>query len=416
MSGIVQGEVHLAFFNPLRPSFIEDPYPALARLREAAPLYRSAELDSWVVTSYDLASQVLRDDARFTADPSRARNALAGHFALQAQRSGLSGVARMNSSDRPDHSRLRTAANPHFTRAVLRSRAGRITERARALLERRTATPSFDIVTDFAVPLARSVAWDHLGVHDPDEQEAVHRWATAVRRLETAPDAPAAEREAGAEALASLRAYLDARGADADRGDAPALQLLTAGGDLSDEERLGVVVDLGLSGNGSVAGAIANGALALLRHPEEEAALRAHPELLEGAVEEVLRYDAPTAVLGRWATADVDFAETSMRAGDEVLVVVAAAHRDPAVFVEPDRFDVRRDGPPHLAFGLGTHHCAGAGLGRLEIAVALRELLAAFPVLRAAPEAPRTPPRARNWMMRQITSLPIEVGAGSAAG
>src|SRR5690606_11655640 len=145
-------------------------------------MYRSAELDSWVVTAYDLASEVLRDDRRFSADPTRARNALAGHFALQAERSGLSGVARMNRSDRPDHSRLRAAANPHFTRAVLRQRADRVAERARDLLAGRASRPSFDVVSEFGVPLARSVAWDHLGVRDPAEQEAVHGWATAIRR------------------------------------------------------------------------------------------------------------------------------------------------------------------------------------------------------------------------------------------
>src|SRR5690606_3084926 len=99
----------------------------------------------------------------------------------------------------------------------------------------------------------------------------------------------------------------------------------------------------------------------------------------------------------------------------EILVVVAAANSDPAAFEQPDRFDVRRPAAAHLSFGLGTHHCAGAGLGRLEIVIGLREPLEACPVLRLAPESPRTPPRARNWMMRQITALHLDASADAVA-
>jgi pimeloyl-[acyl-carrier protein] synthase len=170
------------------------------------------------------------------------------------------------------------------------------------------------------------------------------------------------------------------------------------------------VVDLALlllvAGHETTVNLIGNGVLALLRAPDQLSLLRRAPDLVAGAVDELLRFDSPVQLTQRVATEDLDLVGCSVRAGDEIMLVLGAANRDPLVFAEPNRLDVTRDARRHVAFGGGIHHCLGAALAQLEGEVALSALLARFPRLELAGEPLRRP----TFTLRGLESLPVVVG------
>jgi cytochrome P450 len=153
---------------------------------------------------------------------------------------------------------------------------------------------------------------------------------------------------------------------------------------LSEDELLANLVLLFLAGHETTTNLIGNGLLALLRHPDQLARLRADPAAIDLAIDELLRWDGPVTLVPRVAAAPIEIAGHTMRPGDLMHLMLGAAHRDPAAFAEPGRLDITRQPNPHLAFGAGLHYCLGAPLARLEVAVALPRLLAAFSTLRVA--------------------------------
>jgi len=170
------------------------------------------------------------------------------------------------------------------------------------------------------------------------------------------------------------------------------------------------VVDLALillvAGHETTVNLIGNGVLALLRAPDQMNLLRRSPDLVAGAVDELLRFDSPVQLTQRVATEDLDLVGCHIRAGDEIMLVLGAANRDPLAFTEPNRLDVTRDARRHVAFGGGIHHCLGAALARLEGQVALSALLARFPHFELVGEPVRRP----TFTLRGLQSLPVVVG------
>jgi cytochrome P450 len=188
------------------------------------------------------------------------------------------------------------------------------------------------------------------------------------------------------------------------------------GGRLSPQEILSMAFLLLTAGFETTVNLIANGMLALLRHPEQMAQLRTHPSLLSGAVEEFLRYDGPvhTATL-RFTAEPVAVGKAEIPAGQLVYISVLAANRDAARFARPDQLDVTRESGRHLSFGHGIHHCIGAPLARLEGEIAIGRLLARFPGLRLDAD-----PATLRWhdsvLMHGLHSLPVRIAAGESAG
>jgi len=228
---------------------------------------------------------------------------------------------------------------------------------------------------------------------------------------------PAAERRAAEEARAALLDYIARFTAEGAGGGESLLARLAREQDegrrLTADELLELTIDLALAGNDTTANMIGNGVLALGAHPDQLALLRARPELLGSAIEEVLRYDPPTQVVVRVATRNLRLGRAALAEGDTLLLMLGAANRDPAQFEDPDRFDVAREGAHrHLAFGLGVHFCLGAPLARVEGEAAFAALIARFPDLRLAPGA--TLPRANDWMMRSVREIPLDTGAPPA--
>jgi cytochrome P450 len=403
----------------LDPSIRADPYPLYAQVREATPLL-VGDGRLAVVASYDDCAMLLRhphalsDRRRSTLFTERA-GALAGGADPRVAEGlrWLVDTPMFLFLDPPDHTRLRRLVSKAFT--------ARQVERLRPVVEVLTGElldavgDQMDVVADLAYPLPVTVIADLLGVPREDTPRLREWSAVLTRALDPTmvlTGRPAEGLDERLSAMAEFRDYfrdLAARRRREPRDDlVSALTAVEDGGDrLSSDELLSTCVLLLVAGHETTVSLIANGALALARHPDQLAALAADPGLAPGTVEEVLRYDPPVQLVARIAGEDLRVGPVTMPRGALALLLVAAAGRDPAANPDPDRFDVRRSEPRHLAFGLGPHFCLGAPLARLEAQIALRELARRFPRL----QPPETPPRYRdNVTLRGLAELPLRVG------
>ncbi|MER6362618.1 cytochrome P450 [Kitasatospora sp. NPDC001527] len=289
--------------------------------------------------------------------------------------------------DPPDHTRIRRLIAGSFT-AQRAERMRPSTERlADSLLDAMVAAgPPADLVRDFAVPFPIGVICDLLGVPYQDRHR-FHQWVTEVNQLAGGDSAPARLQSLG-ELLAYMGGLIQARRADP--ADDLISELVVAHDQddrLSEDELVFLCMLLLIAGYETTANEIANFAYVLFTHPDQLALLKARPELLPDAVEELLRFTPLTvcAAYPRYATTDVELGGGTVPAGSPVLTSTNAANRDPGIFDGPDLLDLTRStGRQHLAFGHGPHHCVGASLARMELQVALGALLARLPDLRLA--------------------------------
>ncbi|MEI5103536.1 cytochrome P450 [Streptomyces sp. PmtG] len=381
--------------NPAEPAFARDPYPYYARLRARSPVARvdlANGTHAWLVTGYKEARAVLADPRFSNVPPQRAGRPKPASPAASARQC----LARhMLNSDAPDHSRLRRLATAAFTPSrvdALRPRVERLTAGLVADLAGRLARDGeADLVDAFAFPLPVLVIGEVLGVPEAD-RAALRTWTYRV-------GSPADALEPGAAdaAWTSLHAYFTTLIADkrSRPGDDlfSTLVATTSEGGLDDGELLAMAFLLLFAGYETTMNLLASASLALLTHPGElAAARRAGAEGWAAVVEETLRHASPLeGTTWRRTTEAVDLgAGTVIPAEASVLVVLAAANRDPAYFPAPDDFRPGRYGSaagrpsPHAAFGHGPHFCLGARLARLEAAIALPALFTALPGLTLA--------------------------------
>ncbi|MFD8986095.1 cytochrome P450 [Streptomyces sp. NPDC059564] len=388
----------------LSPDFVRDPYPVYARLRARGPVHHVRTPDGeelWLVVGHEACRTAFTDprlsrDWRRSGDIGQIINADRDHPVL----------AHMLMSDPPDHTRLRRLVAREFTPRRIESLAPRIQQITDELLDAMEANPRrrADLVNDFAFPLPMTVICELLGVPELD-REAFRGWSNEI----VARSSPEAEAAVYAEVPRYLTELIDAKRA------APGDDLLSAmihavdeGGDrLSPDELIGMSLLILIAGHETTVNMIGNGMRALFAHPEQLADLRADPGLLDGALEEMLRYDGPVETCTeRLALEDVEMGGVVIPAGSTVLITMADADRDPARFEEPDRFDIRRDARGHIAFGHGLHYCLGAPLARMEGRIALRSLLERFPDLDGdADEAKLV--WVRGMLIRGVRELPV---------
>ncbi|MEU1890180.1 cytochrome P450 family protein [Streptomyces pristinaespiralis] len=389
------------------PDFTANPYPYYARLRESGPVHRVRGADGgefWLIVGHEEARAAL-GDPRLSKSP-----ATIGVTMLDEQVIGPNLLVL----DPPDHTRLRKLVSREFTprRAeALRPRVQRITD---DLLDAMLPAGRADLVDALAFPLPIIVICELLGIPAAD-RDAFRTWSNEVV-------APTSQ-EAGEDAVRQLVAYLDELIEDK-RSTAPTDDLLSAlvrslplpaeaDGGAAEDDRLStaelraLAYLLLVAGHETTVNLISNGVRALLTHPDQLAALRADFSLLDGAVEEMLRYDGPVETTTvRFSAAPVPVGDQVVPQGEMVLVGLAAADRDPARYEAPDRFDIRRDTRGHLAFGHGIHFCLGAPLARLEARIAVRSLLERCPDL-----ALDTPADTYEWLpgllMRGVRRLPV---------
>ncbi|MGI5329616.1 cytochrome P450 [Actinomadura nitritigenes] len=349
----------------------DDPHPLLARLRAAEPVSWLPALGGWLVTSRDLAQRVMRDAAAFTVDDPRFSTArVVGPSML--------------SLDGPVHNRHRDPFARPFRPARTRERFTAFVEAEVARLVGGLAPAGrAELRGELAGPLAVAVVAEALGLEGVDAA-TIRSWygafVEAVSAITAGGDAPARADEA----YALLRAAVE----KAITADAPGSLLAEAAADgagLTTAEVAANAAILMFGGIDTTEGMIANTVLHLLGHPGQLRLVLDDPGLLPAAIEESLRLEPSASVVDRYATRDTDLGGVTVRAGDLVRVSIAGANRDPAVFPDPDRFDVRRaNAGEHLAFAHGPHFCFGAHLARLEARTAVAALLE-LPGLRLDP-------------------------------
>ncbi|MET9604973.1 cytochrome P450 [Streptomyces sp. NPDC006512] len=365
----------------LSPDFVRDPYPVYARLREQGPVHHvwtPDRGDMWLIVGHE-ACRTAFADPRLSRDWRRSGNISQIINTGQDQ----PGLAHMLMADPPDHTRLRRLVAREFTTRRIEGLAPRIQQIADELLdameqnEHRTA----DLVDAFAFPLPMTVICELLGVPELD-RAAFRAWSSEMV-ARTSPEAEAAAYEEMPRYLGELIGAK--RAAPGDDLLSALIHAVDDGGDrLSPEELVGMSLLLLIAGHETTVNMIGNGMRALFAHPDQLADLRADLGLLDGAIEEMLRYDGPVETCTeRLALEDVEMGGVVIPANSAVLIAMADADRDPARFADPDRFDIRRDARGHIAFGHGLHHCLGAPLARMEGRIALRSLLERFPRLAA---------------------------------
>jgi cytochrome P450 len=352
------------------PAILPDPYPVLAGLREASPF---AEFDGAfvVVGRHADCSAVLRHP---NASSDRTRSLLAPTPRRAAARPSFLSL------DPPDHTRLRRLVSKAFTPRTIARLEPRIRAITSDLLTAAAAAGQMEVVSQLAYPLPVRIISELLGVPVDDHPRFAGWSARLAHSLQPAFGVDPAEALARADAaqVASDEFADYFRELIAIRRAQPAQDLLSEmiaaeddGAKLTEAELIATCVLLLVAGHETTVGLISNGLLALARHPDQLALLRDNPDLAASAVEETLRYDAPVQMTARVARGGMQIGPVAAPDGALVLLLLAAAGRDPEAFADPDRFDIRRGATGHLSFAAGPHFCLGAPLARLEAAIAL---------------------------------------------
>lgn len=385
-------------FDPIDPALAADPHPLYHRMREQSPVHRDDRTNAWYLTRHADVVAALRDPSLSSERP---------HSRRAGQMMSMVGV------DPPDHTRLRRLVSKAFTPRMVEQLRPRVESIAAALLDRVAGRPAIDLVQEFAYPLPITVIAEMLGV--PEEDRAQFRgWFEALfgrdegrRRFRT--DLTAEEEEELTrpfrEHNAAMRELISRRRRQP--GDDLISELIAVeeqGDSLSEDELVAMCTLLVLAGHVTTVSLISGGMLALFQNPNQLDRLRREPVIVETAVEELLRYTAPVVMVQRVAREDVEVGGRTVRAGQIVMPLLAAANRDPSVFPDPDRLDLCRDPNPHIAFAHGIHFCLGAPLTRLEAQVAFPMLLERFPALRPAGDAVYWP---SSMGLRGLRQLPV---------
>jgi cytochrome P450 len=312
--------------------------------------------------------------------------------------------------DPPTHTRLRGLVMASYTPRRVQQLTPQIDAAARSLIAgMRRAGPGVDLLTAFALPLTVQMTALMLGLAT-DDLEKLTAWSralAAVIDLNQAEEIRARVRVAVRECTEYVRQVIGERRASPRDDLISALIQQPGERAMSDEELVGTVTHLLFVGNDPVMHMFGNALITLSSHPVQRAWLAANPDKVEGALDEIMRYDSPVQMTFRYALADVELHGKQMRVGDHVAVVLGAANRDPYHFASPDTLDLTRPVGTPAHFGMGIHYCLGAPLARLEGQVGLRALMAELPNLR-----PAIPTAQLEWQqtvaVRGVTTLPVE--------
>jgi cytochrome P450 len=391
----------------LDPSNRADPYPAYDRIREHGPL-QLPQMTLNVFSSYQDCDDVLRH-------PSSASDRIKSTAAQRDIAEGVEarpvGPPGFLFLDPPDHTRLRKLVSKAFVPKVVKALEPDITALVDSLLDKVEEQSSFDVIADLAYPLPVAVICRLLGVPIEDEPQFSRASALLAAALDPvisftgqAPDSFDEMLQAGLWLREYFRELIARRRSDP--GDdlmSGLIHVEESGDQLTEEEIVATCNLLLVAGHETTVNLIANGILAMLRHPRQWTALAADPQRVSAVVEETLRYDPPVQLMGRIAADDMTIGDATVPKGDVMMLLLAAAHHDAAAFDRPGEFDPDRENIRHLAFGKGPHFCLGAPLARLEATVALSKVTARFPQAQMADEPQYKP----NLTLRGLASLAI---------
>ena len=397
-------------FNPFDPAVRSDPYPLYRRMQEEDPTYRSP-LGFNVFTRYDDCLTVLRHP-QMSSDASNAT----GYAEFLEQQPAARKMARAMDGKRPfllldppDHTRLRGLVSKAFTPHTVEGLRPRIQQVVDELIDDVQAKGAMEVVEDLAYPLPVVIICEMLGV-PPSDHERFKDWSRDLARgLDPDFVQPVEALERRFETVLAFHEYF--RELIARRRSDPGDDLLTAlvhaeeaGDTLTEDEVLGTCTLLLVAGHETTVNLIGNGVLALLRHRDQLEKLWADRTLVKSAVEEILRFDPPVQFDARVAMAEIEVGGVTVGQGEQPILILAAANRDPKQFDAPDTFDITRADNRHVSFGHGLHFCLGAPLARLEGQIALGTLVGRLPLMELAIDEPVYK---ENLILRGLASLPV---------
>ena len=347
-------------YNPISDSVRNNPYEKYAELRSKDPIHRMRLINAWVLTRYEDVDMVLRDHRRFSNhdDDDREFRSMLFH-------------------DPPDHTRLRSLVSKAFTPRSVAELEPRIRRVVQELLDDMEGRDRFDLISDFAFPLPVTVIAEMLGVPAQDI-DRFRDWSNDIAlTVEPTLDDEQTRRmeESFQELLDYFEDIIERRLKEPQDDMITALLNVEAEGDrLSRGELLATLTLLLVAGNETTRNFIGNGMLALLKHPDQLQRLRDNPDMLDSALDEILRYDSPVQIDQRTVYEDVEIRGHRIRAGQRVINAIGAANRDPEVFANPDKLDIGRREKSHLSFGRGIHYCLGSPLAMMEGRIAFSSL------------------------------------------
>ncbi len=393
----------------LNPVALADPYPLYAQLRDYEPVHWESAANSWILTGFAEISAILRD-ARFSAARYPSEEQMEewgmGEFSptTRTMRNQLLFL------DPPKHTRLRGLVSKAFTPKTIEVLRHRIQVIVDAAVDKALASGQMDIIADLAYPLPATVIAEMLGV-PTSEMAQFKRWSSDFAVLLGSFVLSTEEMGRIQQSIIDFAAYF--RGITIRLRQQPEDNLLSAlaqaeeqGERLSEDELLANCILLLVAGHETTTNLIGNGTLALLRNPEQWQRLQEAPELIPGAIEELLRYDSPVQLTSRLPLVDVEVGDKSVKAGQETILLIGAANHDPRQFAAADGLDVGRPNPKHLSFGGGSHYCLGAPLARLEGQVVFTTLMRRLPNMQLASATAEWQP---NVGLRGLKTLPVTI-------
>jgi cytochrome P450 len=395
-------------YDVFAPDVLADQTGWLHRVRAESPVAWLPQFGGYLLTRHADVMTALRDSRMDTANMTRALEALspADRAELTPLRESLE--MWMGHTDPVDHRRFQALLKRYFTPGMVDRLRPRVREITHELLDEVAGKGRMDVVRGLAYPLPANVIAEMLGMPVSD-RERLQAWSREILVVFGQGGDLATLRRCQ-QSMLEFHDYL--RGLAARRRADPRDDVLSmfvaaqAEGVLSEDEAVANCVLLLFAGHETTANLIANGLVLLFDNPDQLERLRADPELTPSAVEEMLRCDGPAGMIGRRVVAPLEIGGQSFPVGTHVFVSLAAANRDPAVFPDPDRFDVTRGRSRHLAFGMGTYYCLGAALARMEADECFRLLLDRMPRLRPAYDRPDfvpVPPASHRLASLEVT-------------
>ncbi len=385
------------------PDVIADPYPLLRELRETSPVHKSGFSDFWVLTRFEDCRAALRDQRLGSPEPGEDSPSLLA-AARQPRPDGPRSLLFLNP---PDHTRIRSLVSRAFTpRRVERLRPA-VEAMTEELLDEVAEAGECDLIDALAFPLPANVISELVGVPVSDRDWLRPLVSDLAATLE--PNRQPGETERADAASTKVNHYLndliDRRRAEPADDLLSGLIAASDGEDRLNQAEVAVTVSLiYAAGFETTMNLIGNMVHTLMRHPDQLARLRADRSMVPSALDEVLRFQPPVQIDGRYVRADTEIGGHSIPQGHGVLMLLGAANRDPAAVDDPDRFDVGRSEVPMLSFGSGIHYCLGAALARLEGQVVLQALLDRFGTWTPLDD---NPPWKRRLTLRGLASLPV---------
>ncbi|WP_396930557.1 cytochrome P450 [Mycolicibacterium sp.] len=381
-----------------------DPYPAYRELRQTSPVVWNDVTNFWALLKYEDVRYVSGHPHLFSStggitipDPSQPEPVQEGNLIF---------------TDPPRHRQLRKLINSGFTRRQVALLEPKVREIVKGIVDDVDTSRDYEFAEEIAAPLPTRLIAEMLGA-PPEDWERFRTWSDAAVGSAD-PDIEMDHLVALGELYEYFQKLISVRRSGQVTGQDDLLSILAAaevdGERLTDEDLLNFSFLLLVAGNETTRNLIALGTLTLLEHPDQFALLRANPELLPVAVEEMLRFTSPVTHMARRATEDIEIRGQQIKAGDTVVMLYGSANRDEEIFgPTSETFDITRNPNPHIAFGAGEHACLGAQLARLEARIMFEVLLGTYPTIELTGDVTRL----RATMVPGVKRMPVRLGASA---